>query len=369
MQLLPMMKDKSKLRRVTFNEITQKAVKAAFEHSRDVDENLVDAQQTRRVLDRLVGYQVSPLLWDKVRRGLSAGRVQTVALRLIVERESEINGFKPVEYWTIDAKLQERRKESGQEFVAKFTGIDGVPARVANGTDEEGKEQFIAGALDNGERTAEVVAAAREGGVVRRSVDARSAAATRSRPTSPASCSRTPPAASASTCAAPWASRSACTKASRSARTAPSASSPTCVPTPPASIPTPSSRRASTSPASLARSTCPQAAIEYKGKKDAQDAHEAIRPTHVDYTPESIRASLSDEQYKLYKHDLAALRLLADGARHLRPDHRDIAAKGRSHLRLPRHRHRAQVRWLPQDLGAAAPKTLILPELNAGEAA
>ncbi len=91
MQLKPMMKDKSKLRRVTFNEITQKAVKAAFQHSRDVDENLVDAQQTRRVLDRLVGYQISPLLWDKVRRGLSAGRVQTVALRLIVEREQEIN--------------------------------------------------------------------------------------------------------------------------------------------------------------------------------------------------------------------------------------------------------------------------------------
>jgi DNA topoisomerase-1 len=80
-------------------------VKAAFEHTRDVDENLVDAQQTRRVLDRLVGYQISPLLWDKVKRGLSAGRVQTVALRLIVERESEINAFKPVEYWNIDALL------------------------------------------------------------------------------------------------------------------------------------------------------------------------------------------------------------------------------------------------------------------------
>ncbi len=91
MQLLPMVKDKSKVRRVTFNEITKKAVQAAFLHARDMDENLVDAQQTRRVLDRLVGYQVSPLLWDKVRRGLSAGRVQTVALRLIVEREQEIN--------------------------------------------------------------------------------------------------------------------------------------------------------------------------------------------------------------------------------------------------------------------------------------
>jgi DNA topoisomerase-1 len=74
MQLLPSMKDKSNMRRVTFNEITKKAVTAAFGHTRDVDENLVDAQQTRRVLDRLVGYQISPLLWDKVKRGLSAGR-------------------------------------------------------------------------------------------------------------------------------------------------------------------------------------------------------------------------------------------------------------------------------------------------------
>src|ERR1700712_4040777 len=154
MQLLPMMKDKNKLRRVTFNEITQKAVKAAFEHARDVDENLVDAQQTRRVLDRLVGYQVSPLLWDKVRRGLSAGRGQTVARRLIVERESEINAFQPVEYWNIGARLN----AAGTEFGAKFTGIDGQVARVANGSDKEGKEQFISGALANGELTEAVVA-------------------------------------------------------------------------------------------------------------------------------------------------------------------------------------------------------------------
>ena len=77
---------------MTFNEITKKAVQEAFKHARDIDQNLVDAQQTRRVLDRLVGYQISPLLWDKVRRGLSAGRVQTVAVRLIVEREREIAG-------------------------------------------------------------------------------------------------------------------------------------------------------------------------------------------------------------------------------------------------------------------------------------
>src|ERR1700678_4372463 len=94
-----------RIQRVTFNEITKRAVQAAFEHPRAIDQNLVDAQQARRVLDRLVGYQVSPLLWDKVRRGLSAGRVQTVALRLIVEREQEINDFNPVEYWTLDALL------------------------------------------------------------------------------------------------------------------------------------------------------------------------------------------------------------------------------------------------------------------------
>ena len=93
------------IRRVTFNEITKRAVQEAFQHPRDIDVNLVDAQQTRRVLDRLVGYQISPLLWDKVRRGLSAGRVQTVALRLIVEREREIKAFDKEEYWTIDAHL------------------------------------------------------------------------------------------------------------------------------------------------------------------------------------------------------------------------------------------------------------------------
>src|SRR5207248_10966668 len=90
-------------RRVTFTAITQRAVREAFEKPRDIDRHLVDAQQARRVLDRLVGYQVSPLLWDKVHRGLSAGRVQTVALRLIVEREREIKAFEEVEYWTIDA--------------------------------------------------------------------------------------------------------------------------------------------------------------------------------------------------------------------------------------------------------------------------
>src|SRR5437588_119802 len=97
--------DPKKIFRVTFNEITPKAIRAAFEHPRGLDTNLVEAQQARRVLDRLVGYKISPLLWNKVRRGLSAGRVQTVALRLIVEREEAIRAFVAQEYWTIHAML------------------------------------------------------------------------------------------------------------------------------------------------------------------------------------------------------------------------------------------------------------------------
>jgi DNA topoisomerase-1 len=115
--------------RVTFNEITKKAVQEAFTHPREIDWNLVDAQQTRRVLDRLVGFQISPLLWDKVRRGLSAGRVQTVALRLIVEREREIQKFEKKEYWTIDAHLSGAKPPA---FDARFVGKNGEKLEVSN---------------------------------------------------------------------------------------------------------------------------------------------------------------------------------------------------------------------------------------------
>ena len=123
-----------RIQRVTFNEITKRAVQAAFEHPRAIDQNLVDAQQARRVLDRLVGYQVSPLLWDKVRRGLSAGRVQTVALRLIVEREREIKAFEKKEYWTIDATLAASKPPS---FDARFLGKGEEKIEVTNGEDAE----------------------------------------------------------------------------------------------------------------------------------------------------------------------------------------------------------------------------------------
>ena len=107
--------------RITFNEITKPAVKAAIGQPREIDKDLVDAQQARRVLDRIVGYKISPLLWKKVKTGLSAGRVQSVAIRLICDRENEINAFIPEEYWTVDANLLQNKKK----FTAKYYGKNG----------------------------------------------------------------------------------------------------------------------------------------------------------------------------------------------------------------------------------------------------
>lgn len=124
--------------RVTFNEITANAVRKAFESPRPVDTNLVDAQQARRVLDRLVGYKISPLLWDKVRRGLSAGRVQTVALRLIVDREREIRAFQKEEYWSIEVHLNARKPPVLKTAVAKRNGenLDIASQEAANAVAE-----------------------------------------------------------------------------------------------------------------------------------------------------------------------------------------------------------------------------------------
>ncbi len=150
---------------MTFNEITKKAVQEAFEHARDIDQNLVDAQQTRRVLDRLVGYQISPLLWDKVRRGLSAGRVQTVAVRLIVEREREIGAFQPVEYWTLDA-ISASREAGGEELQGAVCRASTESRReLRTASDKDGKAQFIANALAGKAAMDETLAALEEGEV------------------------------------------------------------------------------------------------------------------------------------------------------------------------------------------------------------
>ncbi|MCR4394141.1 MAG: type I DNA topoisomerase, partial [Dehalococcoidales bacterium] len=121
-------------RRVVFHEITEEAIKQAFKHPREIDMQLVNAQQARRVLDRLVGYKISPLLWRKVKRGLSAGRVQSVALRIIVDREREIQNFKPVEYWTIEAELIKAvEADKGNSFRAGLIGFtDGTRIEIHN---------------------------------------------------------------------------------------------------------------------------------------------------------------------------------------------------------------------------------------------
>ena len=117
-------------KRITFNEITKNAVKASLKNPREIDMNLVDAQQARRVLDRMVGYKISPVLWAKVKRGLSAGRVQSVALRIICDREEEINAFIPEEYWTIDVTLNVKGEK--KPLVAKFYGDENGKIQIHN---------------------------------------------------------------------------------------------------------------------------------------------------------------------------------------------------------------------------------------------
>src|SRR5499427_4899541 len=134
---------KRKFHRLTFNEITKKAVNAALDHPRAIDEKMVAAQRARRVLDRLVGYKISPLLWDKVRRGLSAGRVQSVALKLICDREREIEKFVPVEYWHVFARLAGPKPP---EFEARLVKKGGEAIKVVNEDQSKGVLADLEGA-------------------------------------------------------------------------------------------------------------------------------------------------------------------------------------------------------------------------------
>ena len=133
--------DETDKNRVVFNEITKEAVKNAFKEPRQIDMDLVDAQQARRVLDRIVGYSISPILWKKVKKGLSAGRVQSVALKLIIDRENEINAFKPEEYWTIDGTF----KKGTRQFQASFYGMNGKKMKLATNDDVKNVLSHIEG--------------------------------------------------------------------------------------------------------------------------------------------------------------------------------------------------------------------------------
>ena len=139
MEALNLRKSGKKVYRITFNEITKNAVKESLKHPREINMDLVDAQQARRALDRMVGYRISPLLWSKVKRGLSAGRVQSVALRMICDREDEIAAFIPEEYWTLDASF----KVPGERklLTAKYYG---TPQQKVNLTSQADVERVIA---------------------------------------------------------------------------------------------------------------------------------------------------------------------------------------------------------------------------------
>lgn len=148
--------DEKSMQRISFNEITQSAVKTSLKQPRSIDMNLVDAQQTRRIVDRMVGYKISPLLWAKVKRGLSAGRVQSVALRIVCDREEEINAFIPEEYWSLDARLA----ISGEKkpLLAKFHGDENGKLAISSGEEAEQiaqavlREQFQVLEVKKGER-------------------------------------------------------------------------------------------------------------------------------------------------------------------------------------------------------------------------
>ncbi|MGB7985607.1 MAG: type I DNA topoisomerase [Terracidiphilus sp.] len=300
LQLGTSAKERKKIRRVTFNEITKKAVQEAFKHARDLDQNLVDSQQTRRVLDRLVGYQISPLLWEKVRRGLSAGRVQTVAVRLIVEREREIGAFGPVEYWTLDAVLHPE-KQAGTSLKARFVGIDGEPARVANGQDKDGKEQFIANSLSDKSSMDAVLAALEK---AQWSLVSVQSTEKQRRPFAPFITSQLQRDAAGKLGFNVRRTMGVAQRLYEGVDVGPEGTVGLIT-----YMRTDSPRVAPEAIAGarewigkqLGAKYLPASPNQYKGKKAAQDAHEAIRPTDVARTPESIARFLTEEQLKLYR--------------------------------------------------------------------
>ena len=266
--------------RVTFNEITKPAVQKAIKEPRTIDKNLVDAQQARRVLDRIVGYKMSPVLWKKVRRGLSAGRVQSVAVKLIVDRENEIEKFIPEEYWNIYANLLD--KESKKKFVAKFYGKKGKKLDLHK--QEEVDE--ILKAIENAKFIVEEVKKGER--------------------------KRTPAPPFTTSTMQQEASRKLGFTLKKTMSVAQGLYEGVKIPERGTVGLITYMRTDSTRISEEARKVAKQEIVKqygeeyyenryYKTKADSQDAHEAIRPTYIDVNPEDIKESLSKDQYKLYK--------------------------------------------------------------------
>ena len=267
--------------RVTFNEITQKVVQESIANPRAIDYSLVDAQQARRVLDRIVGYELSPLLWKKVRRGLSAGRVQSVATRLVVERENEIRAFQPKEYWTLDVKLD--RMEKTGSFTARYYG----DTKKRELQTEEQTDKVIR------DITGKVFTVTS----VKRTEKKRSAAPPFTTSTLQQEASRKLNMTPKRTMAIAQQLYEGVDIAGEGAMGLITY------------MRTDSLRLSNDAMAAAASYIKNRYGKEYyygkphvfKTKSGAQDAHEAIRPTHVELDPERIASSLTREQYRLYK--------------------------------------------------------------------
>ena len=271
----------SKTFRVTFNEITQKVVAESIARPRAIDKDLVDAQQARRVLDRIVGYQLSPLLWKKVRRGLSAGRVQSVATRLVVDRENEIRAFVPKEYWSLDATLDLQGKPGS--FVARYFGdekkreLENESQVLAVMKDVDGKEFTVTN--------------------VKRADKKRTAAP-------PFTTSTLQQEASRKLNMTPKRTMSIAQQLYEGIDVAGEGTLGLIT-----YMRTDSLRLSDEAMAAAADFIKSRYGAAYyygkphvfKTKTGAQDAHEAIRPTHVELDPERIQSSLTREQYRLYK--------------------------------------------------------------------
>jgi DNA topoisomerase-1 len=273
--------DPKKIFRVTFNEITPKAIRAAFDHPRQVDSSLVDAQQARRVLDRIVGYKVSPLLWDKVRRGLSAGRVQTVALRLIVEREQEIRAFIPQEYWSIHAML-----DSGEPplFEAKLSKFKGEDIEIHN---QEGADVVLAAVNKAKWEVASVTQKEK-----------------RRNPPPPFTTSKLQQAAYNRLRYTAKRTMALAQRLYEGVEFGAEGSVALITYMRTDSVNVSSDALAQVReliPERFGSSYLPEKPNFYKSKKDAQEAHEAVRPTDVSRAPEDVRKYLDDDLFKLYQ--------------------------------------------------------------------
>ena len=269
--------------RVAFNEITASGIKAGMANPRTIDLNLVNAQQARRILDRIVGYKLSPFLWRKIRRGLSAGRVQSVAVKMICDREEEIRSFVSAEYWSIDAKLH--TKASKKTFAAKLSAVDGVKAELEN------KEQtdLILARLENAEYVVDKI---------KKSVHKKAPAAPFTTSTLQQEASRKLGFQGRRTMKAAQElyegleiSGMGATGLITYMRTD--------------SLRISDEARAAAYEfikAKYGDKYIPDTPKKYKTKGNAQDAHEAIRPTHPELTPDVVKASgVTSDQYKLYK--------------------------------------------------------------------